>query len=151
MSAATEQVQVAVQSVINSLSLTPTPTFNLKRKQPQSLDGDTYPLIIVSVGDGYPFERIALGTYLIRYPCFVAVAFKSLGQQSDDIPLRNWMDAIWPIIADWRNLITLGGLTIANDCFPHTNVIFDKTPLTDAAIDWGMFTFTVETKEQRFN
>lgn len=143
-----ERISGAITTVIGGLGLTPTPTVR-QRKRPNLLDGEQPPLIVVAVAADPTSKELAYkGTWLVRYPASIAVAFARVGKSGDNPTLRTWVDAIWPALADWRNLGP-AGLPEVNSLDPRAESLFDKAGLA-AQLDWGVIDALVETLEKRY-
>lgn len=149
--AVAETVSDAVATAVNTLSLSPTPAAILQRKRPYLLDGDLLPLVVVSVGDGEDFEPVGADvagnlTWVVSYPCSVAVAFRQGGKAGENSDLRNWLQTIWAGLT--RGALYTAGLTQVNEVYPAGRPFFD-VPASGAGIDWGAKHFRIETLEAR--
>lgn len=143
-------VITATLAVVNGLSLSPTPTVRV-RKRLAILDGETPPLVVVSVGDGEQVEqlctRAGARTFLVAYPVSVGLIFKSLGKTAGNDTLRTWRESIRAALLDWMSGLRAGGLPQVNDVTAAGKSVFDQTGLDRQGLDVAEMTFTVTTVE----
>jgi hypothetical protein len=133
----------AVKAVITGLTLTPTPSV-VTRKRLLLLDGDTFPLVVVSAGDGVEAEvvgRQAAGVRRVhkRYPVSVALAFKNQGTTGENATLRGWLDAIDTAMLNWADGLAANGLPGVNEVESRGRSTFDPAAFAagyDQAESW---------------
>jgi len=153
--AITERISQAVAKIIRGLNLDPAPTAVVFRKRPMKLDGDSLPLVVVSVGDEETFEPLCCGNelgklvWLVKRPVSVALAFASEGKVADNPALRQWRNAIWGAVTAYT-LERTGFLPEANDVNPAGRAMFDLAALRSTTVDWSLIDpWIVETLETR--
>lgn len=141
------RVLAAVIQVVQALPLVPAQTVR-KRKNLILADGENPPLLLAAQGEGWDHEIAWKGTWFVRYPVSIAIAFPKDGVLADDTSLRDWKDMIWPALLDFRNLAAAGLLEV-NRVLPGDRGTFDPAGLS-AQVDWAVTDFTVETLEKRY-
>lgn len=143
-------ILTAAEAVVTGLALSPTPTIR-RRKRPAFLEGETGPLICLSVGDGEQTEQLCTRAgarrFLTRFPLSVAIGFRSLGKTGDNPTLREWRQAISTALLDWYGGLRASGLSDVNDVTAGGKPVFDPGAFSTQGIDWGEETFTVEHPE----
>lgn len=140
----------ALKATIEGLGLDPTPSV-VKRKRMLVLDGDTFPLIVVVVGDGVEADvvgRAAVGERRVhkRYPSQVGLAFKNLGKTGENETLREWLDAIDTAVLNTATGLAASGLDGLNDVESRGRSTFDAEAHR-AGYDQAELAYTIEVAQ----
>jgi len=143
-------VITATLAVVNGLSLSPTPTVAV-RKRLMLLDGETPPLVVVSVGDGEQVEqlctRAGARTFLVSYPVSIGLVFKSLGKTAGNDTLRAWRESVRAALLDWMSGLRSSGLPTVADVTAAGKSVFDPAGVMSQGLDVAEMTFTVTAVE----